>query len=272
MGQELTVLKLGGSLLTDKTKPYVIRKNVLESSALEIKECISEGLIQSLILVHGVGSYGHPLVLKHQLHKGFQSPDQILPIAKTQAKVNEFRQMIVKQFHDIDIPMVLLHPSSMVISEKMKMTNYFLDALRSFVDLKTVPLLGGDILIDSVMGWSVGSGDQLAVLLAKELGAKKLIFASDVPGIYESDPKMISDALPIERINLNELDTTLERMGVSGVTDASGAMKGKLKSIVPAKSEIENGLNVGLISMMKYGNLKLFLKGEKVQHTRFAVE
>ena len=272
MGQELTVLKLGGSLLTDKTKPYVIRKDVLESAAREIKECISEGLIQSLILVHGVGSYGHPLVLEHQLHKGFQSTDQILPIAKTQAKVNEFRQIIVKQFHDIDIPMVLLHPSSMIISEKMRMTNYFLDALRSFVDLKTVPLLGGDMLIDSVMGWSVGSGDQLAVLLAKELGAKKLIFASDVSGIYDADPKKISDALPIERINLNELNATLERMGVSGVTDASGAMKGKLKSIVPVKSEIEKGLDVGLISMMTYGNLKLFLKGEEVQHTRVSVE
>ena len=61
------------------------------------------------------------------------------------------------------------------------------------------------MLIDSVMGWSVGSGDQLAVLLAKELRAKKLIFASDVAGIYEADPKKISDALPIERINLNEL-------------------------------------------------------------------
>ena len=272
MGQELTVLKLGGSLLTDKTKPYVIRKDVLNSAAREIKECISEGLIQSLVLVHGVGSYGHPLVLEHQLHKGFQSTDQILPIAKTQAKVNEFRQMIVKQFHEIEVPMVLLHPSSMIVSKKMRMTNYFLDSLKSFVNLETVPLLGGDMLIDTAMGWSVGSGDQLAVLLAKELGAKNLIFASDVTGIYEADPKEVPDARPIEKINLKELEATLERMGVSGVIDASGAMKGKLKSIIPVTSEIEKGLNVGLISMMEYGNLKLFLKGEKVQHTRVTVE
>ena len=272
MTKELTVLKLGGSLITDKTKPYVVRKDVLESATREIKECISEGLIQSLILIHGVGSYGHPLVLKHQLHKGFQSTDQILPIAKTQAKVNELRHMIVNQFHDIDIPMVLLHPSSMVVSEKMRMNNYFLDALRSFVDLETVPLLGGDMLIDSVMGWSVGSGDQLAVLLAKELGAKKLIFASDVAGIYDADPKKNPDASPIERVNLNELDKTFERMGASSVADASGAMKGKLKSIVPATPLIEKGLDVGLLSMMEYGTLTKFLKGEKVQATRVVVE
>ena len=112
----------------------------------------------------------------------------------------------------------------------------------------------------------------MAVLLAKELGARNLIFASDVTGIYEADPKEVPDARPIEIINLKELEATLERMGVSGVTDASGAMKGKLKSIIPVTSEIEKGLNVGLISMMEYGNLKLFLKGEKVQHTRVTVE
>ncbi|MHA2068304.1 MAG: amino acid kinase family protein, partial [Candidatus Thorarchaeota archaeon] len=130
MTQELTILKLGGSLLTDKTTPFTIREDVLRSAAQEIKECLDGGLIQSLVLIHGVGSYGHPLVLKHQLHKGFQSPEQILPLTKTQEKVNELRHIIVKQFHELDIPTVLLHPSSMVTSAKMKMNNYFLEALK----------------------------------------------------------------------------------------------------------------------------------------------
>lgn len=152
MTQELTILKLGGSLLTDKTTPYTVQENVLKSVAKEIKECIEEGLIQSLILVHGAGSYGHPLVMKYQLHKGFQNPEQLLPLTKAQEKVNELRHIIVKQFHELDIPMVLLHPSSMVTSTKMKMTDYFFEALRGFVSLTTVPLLGGDMLIDSIMG------------------------------------------------------------------------------------------------------------------------
>ena len=128
------------------------------------------------------------------------------------------------------------------------------------------------MIIDSVMRWSVGSGDQLAVILSKELGAKNLIFASDVAGIYEADPKQNPDAAPIERINLNELDKTLERMGASSVADASGAMKGKLMSIVPAKPLIEKGLDVGLLSMMEYGTLTKYLKGEQVQATRVVVE
>jgi isopentenyl phosphate kinase len=160
----------------------------------------------------------------------------------------------------------------MIISEKMKMTNYFLDSLKGFTEVGMVPLLGGDILIDTVMGWSVGSGDQLAVILCEEMGAKRLIFASDVSGIYDADPKLNEDASPIDIVNLNDLDATLKRMGASGVEDASGAMKGKLQSIVPAKQLIEQGLEVGLLSMMEYGTLKAYLRNEDCQCTRVIVK
>ncbi len=272
MTKELTVIKLGGSLLTDKTKPYTYREKVLQSVTQEIRECIDEGLIESLILLHGVGSYGHPPVLEHNLHKGFLGLDQLLPLSKTQESVGTLRHIVVKEFQNAKVPVCLMYPSSMVTSEKMKMTNYFLEPLKGFAEVGMVPLLGGDILIDSTMGWSVGSADQLAVIICKELGAKRLIFASDVSGIYNADPKVKKDASIIDTIDLNDLETTLEKMGVSGIEDASGAMKGKLRSIVPAKPLIEQGLEVGLLSMMEYGVLKAFLKNEDCQCTRVIVK
>lgn len=272
MTRELTVIKLGGSLLTDKTQPYTFRKEVLDSVSREIADCLEEGLLQSLVLLHGVGSYGHPPVLEHNLHKGFQGPEQLMPLSKTQEGVAEFRHIIVKHLQDAGVRVVLMYPSSMITSEKMKMTNYFLAPLKGFVSLGMVPVLGGDILIDSVMGWSVGSGDQLAVIIAKELAAKRLLFASDVSGIYDTDPKLKPDATLIDTINLNDLEAILERMGASGIDDASGAMQGKLKSIVLAKPLIEQGLEAGLLSMMKYGTLKAYLKNEECECTRVIVE
>ncbi len=272
MTKELTVIKLGGSLLTDKTKPYTYREKVLQSVSREIRECFDEGLIESLILLHGVGSYGHPPVLEHKLHKGFLGPEQLLPLSKTQESVATLRHIIVKELQNASIPVCLMYPSSMIISEKMRMTDYFLEPLKGFVSLGMVPLLGGDILIDSVMGWSIGSGDQLAVIICRELGAKRLIFASDVSGIYDADPKLKKDASLIDTVNLNDLEKTLKRMGVSGIEDASGAMKGKLQSIVPAKPLIEQGLEIGLISMMEYGHLRSFLKNEDCQCTRVIVK
>jgi len=272
MVQELTVLKLGGSLLTDKTKPYTYREEILHSVAREIGECLQEGLIKPLVLLHGVGSYGHPPVLEHKLHKGFLGPEQLLPLSKTQESVAILRHIIVRALQDAGIPVCLMYPSSMATSEKMQMTSYFLDPLKGFASVGMIPLLGGDILIDSVMGWSVGSGDQLAVIIAKELGAKRLLFASDVAGIYEHDPKIKPDAVPIDSINLNDLETTLKRMGASSIDDASGAMKGKIVSIIAAKQLIKDGLEVGLLSMMEYGSLKAFLRNDRCQCTRVVVE
>ncbi len=77
MTQELTVLKLGGALITDKSQPYSVRTDILNSAAREIRECMDEGLIESLVLVQGVGSFGHPPVLEYKLYKGYLGPEQL---------------------------------------------------------------------------------------------------------------------------------------------------------------------------------------------------
>jgi len=45
MTRKLTIIKLGGSLLTDKSIPYTANDEVITSVAKELKECIDLGLI-----------------------------------------------------------------------------------------------------------------------------------------------------------------------------------------------------------------------------------
>ena len=85
----LLVLKLGGSLITDKSKPYSLRADVLKKAAAEVAGSLRDGIIDKLVIVHGVGSYGHPPVIEHKLYKGFIDPSQLLPLSKTQTKVND---------------------------------------------------------------------------------------------------------------------------------------------------------------------------------------
>ncbi len=272
MVQELTVLKLGGSLLTDKTKPYHTRDDVIKSVCKEIRECMDQGLIQSLVLIQGVGSYGHPPVLERKLYKGYTGPEQLMPLSKTQSEVGEFRHKLVHELQSAGVPVCLMYPSSMIVAEKTEMTRYFFEPLEGFLSLGMPTLLGGDILIDPKMGFCVGSGDQMAVLVAKELNAKRVIFASDVAGIYSSDPKVDSSALFFPEVNLNEIDNALEQMGKSEIVDASGAMKGKLNSILPAKDQITSGMDVVILSMMEYGSLKSYLEGKNDKVTRIVVK
>jgi isopentenyl phosphate kinase len=96
------------------------------------------------------------------------------------------------------------------------------------------------------------------------LNATDLVFATDVDGVYDSDPKKNPAAHLIPEISLGEgLASTS-----STSMDASGAMRGKIEAIAELTSEMEMGLNVAIISMMTPGNLDGLLKGRTVKATR----
>ena len=60
------LLKLGGSVITDKTQPFTARTDVIERLAREIKNALDErGDDLQLIIGHGAGSFGHPLAEKY---------------------------------------------------------------------------------------------------------------------------------------------------------------------------------------------------------------
>lgn len=266
--KKITIIKLGGSLLTEKSTPYKVREGILDTVAQELKECIDLGLIERLVLIHGVGSFGHPPVIEYKLYSGFTNESQLINLSKTQFIVSKFRLMIVDRFIEAGIPVDLMYPSSMVIGNKKEISYYMFKALEGFLSLGMVPLLGGDMVYDEVMGFSVCSGDPLAVVIAHELGAKQLIYATDVAGVYEKDPKIDSKASLIKEIDVNEIEQVIQKMEESNKKDVSGKMKGKLASIIPAKDLIEKGLEVSILSMMEPNRLKNFLEGKDVPVTR----
>lgn len=70
--QDLAFLKLGGSLITDKTRPYLARLDKLEALMAEIESARSKSRDLRLLLGHGSGSFGHFAVKDHLL--GVPSP------------------------------------------------------------------------------------------------------------------------------------------------------------------------------------------------------
>jgi len=270
--EDILVLKLGGSLLTDKSTPYKLRDDVLDKVATEIKECIDLGLIKSLVIVHGVGSFGHPPVLQYNLHKGFKDKSQLISMSKTQQVVNKLRKTIASKFIDKGIPINLMHASSMVVGNKMVISDHAFESLKGFLSLGMVPLIGGDMMYDNSMGFSVCSGDQIAVLLSRVLNAERLMFATDVPGVYDQDPQLGKKAQLLKELNINDLDNVLKKLDKSREIDASGRMRGKLLSLVSATDQIKKGLKVAIFSMIEKDTLKKHLKGEKVELTRIVYE
>ncbi|HUW91140.1 MAG TPA: isopentenyl phosphate kinase [Candidatus Nanopelagicaceae bacterium] len=266
--EEVLVIKLGGSLLTDKSTEYKLKEDVIKAVAAEIKDCIDLGLIKSLVIIHGVGSFGHPPVLKYNLHRGFRNKDQLISMSKTQQIVNEFRKTIATTFLEEGVPINLMHASSMVVGSKMVITDYTFNSLKGFLSLGMVPLIGGDMMYDTSLGFSVCSGDQLAVVLSRVLHAKQLLFATDVPGVFDKDPKSEEHAQLLREININEIEQLFSNKNETAEADASGKMRGKLLSLASIKDQIQEGLEVAILSMKKKGVLKNYLKGEESELTK----
>lgn len=146
-------------------------------------------------------------------------------------------------------PVNLFHVSSIGTSKAGRLERLNLEAVKGFMALGMVPVLGGDLVYDEAMGFSVCSGDQVAALLARELGATDLVFATDVAGVYDSDPKKNPAAKLIPEVSLSRVTEVLPAASSTG--DASGAMRGKIQSLATLTSLVEKGLRVSITSMLR---------------------
>lgn len=267
MSENLTIIKLGGALLTDKSRPYTLRQDILDQAAAEVKACLDAGLIEQLILIHGVGSFGHPPVVQHKFHKGLRSPDQLIHLSDTQNKVLHFRLAIAEAFQRAGVAVSTILPSSCMHASGFALESGYYDAVAGFLDIGMAPLLGGDVLADDQVGFCVYGGDKIAVDLALHFNASRLIFATEVRGIYNRDPQKYPDAQQIESFSLGETAKSADLDSHQQV-DASGAMAGKITAVLPARNAIAAGLQVHIISMIDQGNLRDLLNGARVNGTQ----
>ncbi|MFN2221590.1 MAG: hypothetical protein ACK2UH_03495, partial [Candidatus Promineifilaceae bacterium] len=73
---EVVFLKLGGSLLTDKTAVEALRVDVLRRLAAEIKEAFERHGDLKLVLGHGSGSFGHVAAARFDTRSGVRTTEE----------------------------------------------------------------------------------------------------------------------------------------------------------------------------------------------------
>ncbi|RLI65504.1 MAG: hypothetical protein DRO67_02585 [Candidatus Asgardarchaeum californiense] len=244
--KELWVIKLGGSVISDKTKDMVFREEVIDHIVSDISK-----LNKRLMVVHGVGSAGHPPVLKYEIHKGFKSKDQLEGLTIAQNRVNKVRQLIAETFEKYRLPGFLFYPSSFIESSKGRISSIFETAIKKYFDLGAIPILSGDVVVDTAMGFSVLSGDQIVTKLAQLFNADKVIYGIDVDGLFTAPPNKVQNAKHIPEIKLDNLKRMIDAVGGSQGIDVSGGMRGKIKEIILAEEFLKQGKEIILLNMLQ---------------------
>jgi len=251
--KELIVLKIGGSLITKKSeqKPSLNIKNIKRISA-EIKNGFNPEK-NSLVLIHGAGSYGHPIVKRTGIHKGIKTKEQLVDFAETQRLQNVLNSLVCKELIKKKLPAVPCQPSSSAVMKNGKLDSLDLKAIKGMLEINLIPVLYGVPAYDSAQKCSILSGDEIISYLAKNLNASRIIHATDVSGVYDSDPKKNKNAALIKKFTKNNLSA----LSSSSNTDVTGGMMKKVSEI------IELGIETEIISGLEKGNIEKALKGQK---------
>jgi isopentenyl phosphate kinase len=253
------IVKLGGSVVTIKDKPMTADHENIRRIAEEIKA----GWPTPLMIVHGGGSFGHPVAKKYGIADGFISKRQVIGFTRTHQAMVALNTIIVEALLDEGIPSLSVAPSSFIITKDGRMLRGGFENVGRIVVKGMLPVLYGDVVLDKTRGFSILSGDQLAVCLAVSTGASRLIFGVDVDGVYTSNPKLSAQARLIERLSLEKLEGFVE-IGKALTTDVTGGMLGKVSE---AKAAVEAGIEVRLVNATKPGVILKALRGEPIAGT-----
>jgi isopentenyl phosphate kinase len=256
--RELIILKIGGSVITDKfaEKPKVDRKN-LRRIAREIALAYKKKKF-SLVLIHGVGSFGHLIVSKTGIDKGVKNYEQLKAFAETQRLQNELNTVVTKYLMEEDLPAIPQQASSIALMRDGRIAKMFLPVLKGLLELGAIPVLYGVPAYDKKEGCSILSGDQIAPYLGAKLGAKRIIHATNVGGVFTDDPNLNPDAKLIPEINSKNISQVRRWLRGSLARDVTGGMLGKISKL------LEVGVESQIINALVPGNIARALGGERI--------
>ncbi|UCE44112.1 MAG: isopentenyl phosphate kinase family protein [Candidatus Bathyarchaeota archaeon] len=255
-----TLLKLGGSAITIKQKQFTPDNDAITRLAKEIKQSD----IRPLVLVHGGGSFGHPLAKQYRINEGYKDSSQIIGFSKTHQAMTVLNRLVADSLIDNNIPAIVVPPSSCVITKSGRIEDFEKSPLVRMLELGFMPVLYGDVVLDWDVGFAILSGDQLVSSLAMKLNAERVIMGADVDGLYTADPKMDFSARRVPHLTPAELKRLRRRARKPMVTDVTGGMLGKIEELIPA---VEQGIPVIIVNATKPNNIYKALKGEKVVGT-----
>lgn len=214
----MLILKLGGASITDKSSPNTPNLALIESVAAQIA-----AHPQAMILIHGAGSYGHIIARQHQLHLGYQGESQRLALAQLQQQLHSLNRLVLDALAAAGVAAFPLHPASLCVQQGGRIASFFVEPVQRALEMKLLPVLYGDCVWDRAQGFSIISGDQLAVYLARALSAERLAFGTDVDGVLDAAGQLIPE--------MQARDSISSQAGNQGRVDVTGGMLGKLREI-----------------------------------------
>ena len=252
---KLVLIKLGGSLITDKAKPFTEDLKTIKRLASEIHKAKEAGSL--FIVGHGGGSYPHVPAVKYKTAQGIRNNASYRGIAEVQDAAARLNRIVVAEFIKTGENAVSLSPSSFMLGEDAEIKKAFLSPLLKILEFKMLPVVYGDVVLDSKKGCFIASTEKILNFLALKLKAKfeieKVIHCGKTDGVYDKQGKTIP------KISTENFDKVRAEIGGSDGIDVTGGM---LHKIEEALTLAKNGIPSVIINGARPGELLNALLGK----------
>ncbi|XP_060083584.1 uncharacterized protein LOC132562827 [Ylistrum balloti] len=283
------VVKLGGSAITDKCRLETLKQEELVSAADVIAQCVHRGL--RCVVVHGAGSFGHHHAKEYQVTSGLIGTSEevkrrrhgvcltrisvtkvmclicILFVIKvvlclicisvpiimclTHIFMINLNHLVVRSLVDKNINAIGVSAAGSWMTDNGRISRHGVTGILELLNSGFVPVLHGDCILDSSKGCAILSGDVIIKTICKEQEVNRVVFLSDVSGVFDKPPSL-PDAVHISKICGNEngrISTDISTS--SNPYDVTGGM---LLKIHTAKDIVMNSCGKTKVYVTKIGS------------------
>ncbi len=244
----MILIKLGGSIITNKEKPLSPRKKSIDKIVRALKK-----IDESIIVVHGGGSYGHYWSVKYNMHtKPANYNTHGVSVVKN--SMVELNKIILDSFLKNKLNPYCLPPTDFIFGNKPIIKK--VKEIEKIAKTNLIPITFGDALWFGKKKSYILSGDKIMSVLANILKPRLCVFVLNVDGLY-SDPKT--------KKLIRELKGE-KPLIIKSSKDVTGGMKRKVDE---ATKISKNGMNVFFVNGNKPERIVEAVKRKKFHGTLF---
>lgn len=243
----VSIVKLGGSVLTDKTRLFSFQEETGRRLAAEIRQGGA-----APVIVYGTGTFGKAYG-RHYSRSARTTADWRIFQLTTMA-IRQLGENLSRVLHDEGVPHCLIPANALFHRRAGRLAWDGPAPLYRLLKCGVAPVLCGDVLAEDRGCFRIVSSDDIIPLLSEEMHVGSCVFVTDVDGVLDGRGKLIPELAA---------DAPLASLG--GQDDITGAMDAK---VVAARQAAWNGSAAVIVNGRVPGRLRAMLRGDEVVGTR----
>ena len=244
----MILIKLGGSIITNKEKPLSPRKKTINKILKEIGK-----IKEPVIIVHGGGSYGHYWSVKYDMHT---KPEKTAPkgVAIVKNSMVELNKIILDSAVKNRINSYCLPPTDFMNGNKSIKSKIL--TISDIAKSGLTPITFGDALWFGQKKSYILSGDVIMTIIGKILKPRLSLFVLDVDGVYSD----LKTKRLIHDFKKEKPEIKNNKMDVTG---------GMTRKITEANNMAKAGLKIFFVNGNKPKRITDAISGKRFEGTLF---